>query len=68
MLLLKSLELLRHFRRHAAVRLTPAIVSLLGDLKQLADVRDLLAFAQLDVRATELGANLLGRVTLRIQF
>ena len=44
------------------VLLTPAVVRLVGDLQNLADLRDLLALAQGNICLTQLLNNLIGRV------
>ena len=58
-LLLKSLQLFGHLRRHPAVLLTPTIIRLLRDLENFTDFRHLLALAKLDVRTTQLPNNLI---------
>jgi hypothetical protein len=62
--LLKNLQLLGHLRRHATILLAPAVIRLLSDLKNFTDFRNLLAFAKLYVRTTQLSNNLIHRVAL----
>ena len=46
------------FRLHATILLAPAIVSLLGNLKLLTDLRNLLPLAEFNIGLTQLGNNL----------
>ena len=56
-LLLKRLQLHDHVGLHAPILLSPAIVRLLGDLNQLADLGNLPALAKLHVRSTSARRN-----------
>jgi len=46
------------------VLLTPAVVRLIGDFQQLADLRNLLPFTKLNVSPTQLGNNLINCVSV----
>jgi hypothetical protein len=51
-------------RSHAAILLAPTVVSLLGNLQQLADLGDLLTLAKFHVSTPQLLDNLVGPVSL----
>ena len=57
-LFLEGLQLLDHLRLHPTILLSPAIVSLLGNLKLLTDLRNLLPLAEFNIGLTQLGNTL----------
>jgi len=60
---LEGLELLGHLRSHSAVLLTPAVAHLRSDSQKLANFRNLLSLARLDIGSTKSRNNLVHTVT-----
>ena len=63
-LFLKRLQLFHHLQLYPATLLTPTAISLFRDPNQIANFRNFLLLAELLIRSTQLGDNLVHTMTM----